>query len=162
MNSIIYNTILDACVKCRDLSAAQAWMEQTKQDGYLDVVSFNTLMKAYLVSNKLDKARDVVREMKQAGMQPNSVTYNELINSIVSRGGTKDDIWDVVREMKEMGMPPNQVTCSILLKNLNARSAAVDIDNVMDLISSIEEPMDEVLMSSVVEACVRIGKPELL
>merc|ERR1719440_1665693 len=32
----------------------------------------------------------------------------------------------------------------------------------MDLTSSMEEPMDEVLLSSVVEACVRIGKPSLL
>merc|ERR1719456_1410901 len=59
-------------------------------------------------------------------------------------------------------MAPNQVTCSILLKNLNSRSAEADIENVMDLISSIDEPMDEVLMSSVVEACVRIGKADLL
>merc|ERR1719161_2865847 len=32
----------------------------------------------------------------------------------------------------------------------------------MDLIGTMDEPMDEVLLSSVVEACVRIGKPELL
>ena len=32
----------------------------------------------------------------------------------------------------------------------------------MDLISNMDEPMDEVLLSSVVEACVRIRKPELL
>ena len=32
----------------------------------------------------------------------------------------------------------------------------------MDLISHMDEPMDEVLLSSVVEACVRIRKPELL
>merc|ERR1719453_3044688 len=32
----------------------------------------------------------------------------------------------------------------------------------MELINTMEEPMDEVLLSSVVEACVRIGKPDLL
>ena len=31
----------------------------------------------------------------------------------------------------------------------------------MDLISNMDEPMGEVLLSSVVEACVRIRKPEL-
>ena len=30
----------------------------------------------------------------------------------------------------------------------------------MDLISNMGEPMDEVLLSSVVEACVRIREPE--
>jgi len=32
----------------------------------------------------------------------------------------------------------------------------------MDLLETIDEPMDEVLLSSVVEACVRIGKPDLV
>jgi len=162
MNSVIYNTVLDTCVKCQDLKAATSWMEQTRQAGFLDVVSYNILMKAYLLSGDLAKARSIIRQMKEDGMQPNRVTFNELINATVSRGGSKNDIWEVVKEMKEMGMPPNQVTCSILLKNLNARSSEADVTDVMDLIGSIDEPMDEVLMSSVVEACVRIGKPELL
>jgi len=114
------------------------------------------------LSGDLTKARSIIRQMKENGMQPNRVTFNELINATVLRGGSKKDIWDVVKEMKEMDMPPNQVTCSILLKNLNVRSSDSDVADVMDLIASIDEPMDEVLMSSVVEACVRIGKPELL
>merc|ERR1719146_292208 len=32
----------------------------------------------------------------------------------------------------------------------------------MDLINTIDESMDEVLLSPVIEACIRIGKPELL
>ena len=32
----------------------------------------------------------------------------------------------------------------------------------MDLLSSTDEPMDEVLRSSVVEGCVRIRMPDLL
>jgi len=162
LNSVVYNTVLDTCVKCQDLKAATSWMEQARQAGFVDVVSYNILMKAYLLSGDLTKARSIIRQMKEHGMQPNRVTFNELINATVLRGGSKKDIWDVVKEMKEMDMPPNQVTCSILLKNLNVRSSDSDVADVMDLIASIDEPMDEVLMSSVVEACVRIGKPELL
>lgn len=162
MNSIIYNTVLDAAVKCKDLKAANDWMKTMQQAGMVDVVSYNTMIKAYLMNNSLDKAREIVYEMKSAGVQPSSVTFNELINAFVSYGGAKNDIWDMVKEMKEMGTPPNQVTCSILLKNLNSHSGKTDIENVMDLIGSLNEPMDEVLMSSMVEACVRIGKPDLL
>jgi len=32
----------------------------------------------------------------------------------------------------------------------------------MDLVDAMDEPMDEVLLSSVVEACVRVGKPDML
>jgi len=54
------------------------------------------------------------------------------------------------------------VTISILLKCLNSYSSNTDITKTMDLIKTMDETMDEVLLSSVVEACVRIGKPDLL
>jgi len=100
--------------------------------------------------------------MKKVGLQPNRITYNELLNAAVSQSTRRSDIWDLVKEMISAEIPPNQVTCSILLKNLNAKSSETDILLVMDLIESIDEAMDEILLSSVVEACVRIGKPELL
>merc|ERR1719272_2518442 len=64
--------------------------------------------------------------------------------------------------MKAAGVQPNRITCSILLKSLKAKSPHADVVRTMDLTSSMEEPMDEVLLSSVVEACVRVGKPSLL
>jgi len=164
MNSIIYNTVLDACVECRDLKAAEAWMERTKKAGMTDVVSFNTLIKAHLQTGNFDKSRSLMAEMTKAGLQPNRVTFNELINAMVSKGGDscRKLMWDIVDEMKVADVKPNQVTISILLKNLNSWSGHTDVVKTMDLIDTMDEPMDEVLLSSVVEACVRIGKPDLL
>jgi pentatricopeptide repeat protein len=81
---------------------------------------------------------------------------------MIALNSRRSDVWQLVKDMKDAEIPPNQVTCSILLKSLNAKSAETDILLTMDLIESIEEPMDEVMLSSVVEACVRIGKPDLL
>jgi len=164
LNSIIYNTVLDACVECRDLKAAEAWMEQTKKAGMVDVVSFNTLIKAHLQGGNLDKARSLMEELKKEGLEPNRVTFNEVINALVVKGGEsrRKQMWDVVEEMTTAGVKPNQITISILLKCLNSYSGERDIAKTMDLITTMEEPMDEVLLSSVVEACVRIGKPDLL
>jgi pentatricopeptide repeat protein len=162
LNSVIYNTVLDACVECKDLKAAEAWMEQTKKAGMTDVVSFNTLIKAHLSLENFDKARSLMEEMRKEGLQPNRVTFNELINAVVHRGRSRDQTWEIVDEMMTAGVKPNQVTCSILLKSLNNSSGERDVVKTMELIETMEEPMDEVLLSSVVEACVRIGKPELL
>merc|ERR1719183_1863010 len=164
MNTVVYNTVLDACVECRDLKQAEAWMEKTKHAGMADGVSFNTLIEAHLQVGSFEKARRLMTEMSKAGLQPNRVTFNELINAVVSKGGDgrRKHMWDIVEEMKALEVKPNQVTISILLKSLNHNSCQTDIMNTMDLISSMDEPMDEVLLSSVVEACVRIGKPDLL
>merc|ERR1740117_2320720 len=164
MNSIIYNTVLDACVECRDLKKAEAWMETTKAAGMLDVVSFNTMIKAHLQTGNFDKARSLMGEMTKEGLQPNRVTFNELINAMVSKGGDsrRKLMWDIVDEMSLADVKPNQVTISILLKNINSWCGQTEIAKTMDLINTMDEPMDEVLLSSVVEACVRVGKPELL
>jgi len=167
MNSVIYNTVLDACVECRDLKAAESWMENTRAAGMADVVSFNILIKAHLHNGGFVKARRLMEEMKKQGLQPNRVTFNELINAMVSKGGDKGhagrkEMWNIVEEMKKADVKPNQVTISILLKSLNYYSASGEIMSTMDLIDNMDEPMDEVLLSSIVEACVRIGKPELL
>jgi len=164
LNSIAYNTVLDACVECHDLKAAQGWIEQMKNAGMADVVSYNTLVKAHLHSHNFDKAWSLMEEMRCCGLQPNSVTYNELVNAIVTRGTPerRAQVWDIIEQMKAAGVKPTQVTCSILLKNLDGRSRESEILKTMDLLGGMGETMDEVLLSSVVEACVRIGKPDLL
>jgi len=164
LNSVIYNTVLEACVECRDLKAAEAWMERTKEAGFVDVVSYNTLIKAHLHMGRFSEARALISKMQEDGLQPNHVTFNELVNGMISKGSEahRREVWEIVREMKDCGVKPNQVTCSILLKNLNRYSKEEDILCTMELIDTIEAPMDEVLLSSVVEACVRIGKPDLL
>jgi len=139
-------------------------MEQTKKAGMSDVVSYNTLIKAHLQNNNFNKAWSFLEEIKKEGLTPNRVTFNELINALASKGGQgqRKQMWDIVDEMTLADVKPNQVTISILLKNLNSYSGQTDIVKTMDLITTMEEPMDEVLLSSVVEACVRIGKPDLL
>merc|ERR1719450_665630 len=60
--------------------------------------------------------------------------------------------------MHEADVRPNSVTCSIMLKSLTRASAADDVDHIMGLVDEMEDRMDEVLFSSVVEACVRVGR----
>jgi pentatricopeptide repeat protein len=124
MNVIIYNTVLDACVECRDLKAAEEWMEQMQEAGMADVVSFNTLIKAHLQNGGFDKARRLMGKMAKEGLQPNRVTFNELINAVVNKGGEgrRKQMWDIVDEMRIAEVKPNRVTISILLKNLNSGS----------------------------------------
>eukprot|EP00398_MALV-I-01_sp_L67-1_P000724 gene724-654_t len=163
LNAVVYNTVLDACVECGDLEKAQEWMISMRSKGFVDVVSYNTLIKAHLHQGKFDEARTLMQQMKDCGLSPNRVTYNELLNTAVQRHKTNPTLtWDLIDEMRSNGIAPNHVTCSILLKNLNERSSLSEVMRTMELINTGDEPMDEVLLSSVVEACVRIGKPELL
>ena len=59
-------------------------------------------------------------------------------------------------------MKPNHVTCSILLKSIQARSSITLINRVSGVIDTVVYEMDEVLMSSVIEAFIRINRSDLL
>merc|ERR1719502_856996 len=156
-----YNSLLDACIQCDDTVQAGKHFEQMKADGFIDTVSFNIMLKMYLRQNKHDDAQMLLKEMRERGLQPNKITYNELINSKVE-AGDRNGVWDVLAQMKNQGESPNSVTCSILLKALTERAPKQDVKYTMDLVDQMEDPMDEVLFSSVIEACLRVGQLDLL
>jgi len=161
MTPLVYNALLDSCVQCGKVGAALSHFAEMKSQGLVDVVSYNTLLKAHLRGGQLAKARAMLDEMSAAGIKANQVTYNEMLNAMV---GVKDrkGMWTLVGDMAEQGMRPNSVTCSIILKSLAGHSAPQDIRRAMDLIDRMSEDMDEVLFASVIEACVRIGQLDLL
>merc|ERR1719301_89268 len=161
LTALVYNALLDSCVQCGKVNIALQHFNEMKELGFVDVVSYNTLLKAYLKIGQINKARTLLAEMAENNIQANQVTYNEMLNALVT---TKDrkEMWALVREMNSMGMRPNSVTCSIILKSLTAHSATDDVRQAMALIDNLQEDMDEVLFASVIEASVRVGQLDLL
>ena len=66
----------------------------------MDVVSYNTLLKAHLRTGNLNKARALLKEMTDAGVQSNQVTYNEMLNALVSTRDRKG-MWALVELVPE-------------------------------------------------------------
>mmetsp|Transcript_28356 Transcript_28356/g.46682 ORF Transcript_28356/g.46682 Transcript_28356/m.46682 type:complete len:853 (-) Transcript_28356:110-2668(-) len=161
MRPQVYNCFLDACVQCNDIEASLQLFEEMKQLGFVDVVSYNTLLKGYLAAGRMSDARELVQEMSCRGLSANKVTYNELLNAKVANRD-RVGMWRIVDEMLSAGLKANLITCSILLKSLTQHSAESDLARVLKLINSVEEPIDEVLFSSIIEACIRIKKLETL
>merc|ERR1719243_62338 len=161
LTSLAYNALLDACVQCGKVHVALQHFKEMQDLGLVDVVSYNTLLKAYLKQGQIVKARKLLGEMAENNIQANQVTYNEMLNALVA---VKDrhEMWGLVREMNAIGMRPNSVTCSIILKSLTSHSAPDDVRQAMALIDNLQEDMDEVLFASVIEACVRVGQLDLL
>merc|ERR1719305_923160 len=115
----------------------------------------------YLWEKKHDQAQQLLRDMHEQGLQPNKITYNELINAKVE-AGDRNGAWELLGEMKSQGESPNSVTCSIFLKALTQKASKQDVKRTMDLVEQMEDQMDEILFSSVIEACLRVGQLDLL
>jgi pentatricopeptide repeat protein len=117
------------------------------------------MMKGYIASGQEDAAKEVLDELSQTGLSATRTSFHGLLNARVN---AKDfsGAWKLVSDMQRAGICPNAVTCSILLKE--KMSSLADVSRVLALIDAMDQPMDEVLFLSVVEACIRTGRLDLL
>jgi len=158
----LYNALLDACIDAQELDAAERTMAEALAAGMADVVTYNTIIKKHLQRGDFQRARAAIETMRAAGgsLTPNSVTFNELIDATVKT--SSEGAWLLIKEMKASGVQPNSVTCSILLKSIQPSSDAQQVERVMAIVDDMDGAMDEVLLSSVCEACIRAGWADVL
>uniref|UniRef100_A0A7S1SFT1 Pentacotripeptide-repeat region of PRORP domain-containing protein n=1 Tax=Alexandrium catenella TaxID=2925 RepID=A0A7S1SFT1_ALECA len=127
-----------------------------------DVVTYNTIIKKLLRCGELDKARGVIEAMRAAGgsLLPNAVTFNEFIDAVI-RDNTVA-AWQLVDEMKACGLKPTGITASILLKSVQKNCKDGELERCMEVADALKDEMDEVLLSSLCEACIRADRADLL
>lgn len=157
----MYNSLLDACVQCNDVTSALKYFNDAKAKSLADVVSYNIVIKGQLAAGNSRAAQQLLTEMRASGLSAGLITYHSLLNAKVQVGDTRE-AWRLIEELKSAGLVPNAVTCSILLKAFVRPCHANDLSWAMDLIESMESPMDEVLFASVAEACIRTGRLDVL
>merc|ERR1719183_1954372 len=80
--------------------------------GYVDTISYNTLLKGMGAgATGLTDAGMVLAEMRQFGLQPNQITYNSLINFAISCG----DVAQAWSFIKKSPVTPDDVLVNTLL-----------------------------------------------
>merc|ERR1719321_968749 len=151
-----YNRALDACVICDDLKEARDLFNRMRDQGDIDVISYNTLLKGLGANCCWAEAESLLQEMRSKGLKPNCVTYNSLINA----GIEQDDpalVWNFVDDMERQGVPVDEYTCSILIKGLRQNPRPEDVDRVLRLIEGASNvALDDVLYNTLLDCCVRL------
>merc|ERR1719160_1781200 len=154
IDTTAYNCVLDVCVKCGDAGAVRRLFAKMKATGFVDVISFNTLLKDMNAAS-IQNTDEVLDDMKALGLSPNQITYNSLVNACVSRGDTSL-AWKYVSLMKLDGIPLDNFTCSIMMKGLKHSTNREDVDQTLNLIEQSAVVPDEVLVNTLLEACIRL------
>jgi pentatricopeptide repeat protein len=158
-NPLLVNSLLDACVECSALESAIEYFDKANKQGLTDVVSYNTLMKGYIAAGQEGDAKELLTEISKKGMVATRASFHGLLNARVNARDARG-AWKLVDDMQAAGIRPNAVSCSILLKG--RLNSLADVSRVLALIDTMDEPIDEVLFLSVVEACIRTGRLDLL
>lgn len=156
-----YNGAADACIDCNDERMAKQILKEAVDAGVADVVTYTLMIKMHrrFGSNMRDSEK-VIEIMREAGVQPNCVTYNELLDLKIKKSTSEG--WKLVDQMRFHGIKPNHVTCSILLKTLQKTPTPENIVRVVRALDDMDGEMDEVLFNLVVEASIQIGRADLL
>merc|ERR1719316_2682690 len=96
----------------RSVRARAASPPAAERKEEVDISKHVAMMRARSKENDLEGAMQVFRkllgEMAENNIQANQVTYNEMLNALVTVKDRKE-MWALVREMNAMGMRPNSV-----------------------------------------------------
>merc|ERR1719359_2390938 len=93
-----YNCVLDACVSAGDMKRARVLMSDMQAIADLDIITYNTILKGYCSKGDVRGAKEVFLEMDRAGLAPNDISYNCLINTAVSWGNFPE-AWNTIEMM---------------------------------------------------------------
>ena len=86
-------------------TAARSMMDKMVENGVADAHHFNLMLKLCTSSDEIRKVIDVA--MLKAGVKPNVVTYNTLIDMLRVEGDD-DAAKNVVEEMKKAKVQPDE------------------------------------------------------
>jgi pentatricopeptide repeat protein len=154
IDTTAYNCVLDVCLKSGDMRQGTELFAKMKTLNFVDVISYNTLLKGARATGPLD-AMSILEDMRSRNLQPNQVTYNSLINACVSKGDMKT-AWSFVEEMQQLSVEIDNFTCSIMMKGLKFSSSKDDVDKTLNLIERSRVRPDEVLVNTLLDACIRL------
>jgi len=158
LDNAAYNCALDVCAGAGQLDRARDLIKEMRSHSSLDIITFNTLLKGHCNAGDLKGAKKLLIEMKEAGLQPNDVSFNCLINAAVtSRSGNFDEAWEIIDLMEKSGVKVDHYTISIMMKSLKKARNNHDVQRALALLdrTGIEVCSDEILLNTVLETCIR-------
>jgi len=117
---VTYNALIDACVRCGQISRAPALLSDMFKQGISpNLITYSSILKGYCQENRMDKALELLGHMKQASsFRPDEVTYNTLLDGC-ARQGLFDQGLSLLEEMQQAGVRPSNYTLSVLVKLAN-------------------------------------------
>lgn len=131
VDSLALNVALSTGVAADKVTEVQALLSQAEEMTPFvpDVVSYNTVVKAYSQRGNYVEACKVVDRMRKNGVKPNAITFNTVMDAAV-RGGKPEEAWRKLQEMQDAGYKPDKFSCSIIVKALTKSGASLQEDHV--------------------------------
>ncbi|KAI0567163.1 hypothetical protein FGB62_4g32 [Gracilaria domingensis] len=164
-DSVTYTMLVDSFARIGDATRAEVIISEMEAAGRSNVVAYNAYLKANR-GNGFQAALSILDRMKLAGLRPDVVTYNTVIDYLSSEeNGTQ-----IAEELVRVDMPRNGVKPDLLTFNTLIKGVARNRGNKSDASSALSAAYkwlkelqsrglkpDEFTYQSMVSACAAAG-----
>lgn len=165
-DAVTFNSAVDAYIRCGNMTAARALVDNPAYAKLRETRTFNILLKGLSCRGLVEKAYAVRDEIYAAGLVPNEVTQNTLIDACVRAG----DFPSALRLSRDIlpgpgsvvGARPDQrnqltIALSQVLAGMADSGNLDDATRLLDEMSSRGAPPNHITYSALITACLRQG-----
>ncbi|KAM1042732.1 hypothetical protein ACFX13_034852 [Malus domestica] len=124
-NLAAFNGLLSALCKSKNVRKAQEVFDKVKDRFEPDSKTYSILIGGWGKDPNLPKAREVFREMIDAGCNPDIVTYGIMVD-VLCKAGRVDEAVDIVRGMDDSGCMPTSFIYSVLVHTYGVENRIED------------------------------------
>lgn len=159
-DDVLLNTVLDACIGCRDFGRIAAVVDRASASHCsLSVHTYGLLIKACSVLQRPAQCKTLWAEMVDSrGLCPSEITLSCMMDALV-RAEAVDDAIEVFRKWQSK-VPPNAVIYSTLIKGYASKA---DAEGAMGIYREMREagvPMNLISYTTLIDAQARGGDME--
>ncbi|XP_059069471.1 putative pentatricopeptide repeat-containing protein At1g68930 [Cryptomeria japonica] len=118
---IVGNALVDMYAKCGSMNKAQELFDRMPQR---DVVSWTVMIGGYAQNGFVEKALETFKQMKLAGVKPNSTTFASILPACGIMGALEQGM-DIHQSIKDRGLLSDIVVATVLV-DMYAKCGNID------------------------------------
>lgn len=156
---VSYTTVISALVKAGLMDrACQVLAEMTLIGVPANRVTYNVLLKGYCQQLKIDRAKELLREMTDVtGIEPDVVSYNILIDGCILVDDSAGAL-AFFNEMRARGIGPTKISYTTLMKAFALSGQPKLANKVFDeMLNDARVKADVIAWNMLIEGYCRLG-----
>ncbi|XWS19494.1 hypothetical protein CRYUN_Cryun31cG0020900 [Craigia yunnanensis] len=156
-----FNALMGACVNAKKFDKVNGFFKELPEKLSIepDLVSYNTVIKAFCEMGSLDSASLMLDEMEKKGVEPDLITFNTLLNESFKNGRFVDGekIWG---KMVEKNVEPDIRSYNAKLLGLVTEKRMEEALNFVEEMKSKGVKLDVFTFNYMIRGFVNEGKLE--
>jgi pentatricopeptide repeat protein len=156
-NNVTYNSVIDCCAKCEDISTAEKIFREMNSRGVRpDIITFSTLIKGFLKKGELDTALEFLYEMKAFNVKPDEVLLNSFLDGCEKLNAFSKAV-EIFALMRNLGVEPSMMSFSIMMKVYGKLNDFTNSKALLEEVKRKNKNINLIIFTCYMKTCFNTG-----